>query len=254
MADLGALLAATDADSLHRALVLHPPALQEREPLIAIGLFRSAHDCDAAGAVVTAMLLMTDSRWSATARSLAIAIEATAIVPGDDLDLLAQTFVLAEESIYWSCPSEWFDGPEIVVAIDDDATEADLTRGDDDGSGEVLVTRAVPAGLRRWAAGRMLRSNPSCWGPIFHRATSAGESRGGAVMLGLLDERARLPEPAVEFIDHAACNWGRKDVRAAARRPPIPLAEPRAGELPEPPASPTAVARISGDDVHATLF
>lgn len=201
MADLGNLLDADSPDELHRALVLFVPACQEREPSLAVAVFRTIHERDADGAVVTAMLLMTDDRWSVTARPVAAALEATGLVPDDELDLLARAFVAAGEAVHWRLPAEWFSGPEIVL---------------DDREG--VVARRVTTGLRRWATARLLRSDPARWSELLGLARSLGGARGGALVLGLLDERTILTAPAARLIETAAQQWSRRDVRAAASR------------------------------------
>lgn len=231
MADLGILLAAADADELHRALVLSVPACQEREPTLAVALFRSIHERAGDGAAVTAMLLMTDARWSAAARPVATRLEETGLVPGDELDLLARAFVAADDAVYWSCPADWFDGPEIVVTFDDDDIDGDEEEQPVDDR-EVVVARRVTTGLRRWAAARLVRSEPSTWGELLGLARSVGGARGGAVMLGLLDERTILTHPAARLIETAALQWSRRDVRAAASRrvTSMPRARPPAAD------------------------
>ena len=253
MADLGNLLDAATTDELHRALVLFAPACQEREPALAVALFRGVHEGAADGAAVTALLLMTDDRWSVTARPVAARLEATGLVPDDELDLLARAFVAAGDTVHWACPADWFDGPEIVIAFDDDddldGEDHELPADDR----EVVVARRVTTGLRRWAAARLVRSDPGRWGALLGLARSLGGARGGAVMLGLLDERTILTDPAARLIETAALQWTRRDVRAAANRRVTSM--PRA----RPPADDAATTTPGPADAeqrapHPSLF
>lgn len=254
MADLGNLMGATTAGELHHALVLFAPAFQEREPTAAIALFRRVHECDADGAVVTAMLLMTDDRWSVTARPVAARLEATGLVPDDELDLLARAFVAADDTVHWACPVDWFDGSEIVIARNDD----DDLDGDDHelpaDDREVVVARRVTTGLRRWAAARLVRSDPGRWGPLLGLARSLGGARGGAVMLGLLDERTILTDHAARLIETAALQWTRRDVRAAASRrvTSTPRARPPAAD--DPAATRPVPTDAKQRTPHPSLF
>ncbi len=96
LADLQLLLDARDPEELHRVLVLYPPGAFEREPMLPVVYFRNVHERREDGAVVTAMLLATDPRFRTTAGPLIAKIAETAIVPAEELDVLARAFIAAD--------------------------------------------------------------------------------------------------------------------------------------------------------------
>lgn len=215
--DLIALMDATTASELHRALVLGPPAAYEREVSKPLSYFRSVHDHDPALAAETAMLLATDPRWRVAAGPLLEAIDATGIVAPEELDLLARAFVSAEATVYWTCPDDWFSTVGIVIAESDDP--ADSLDGQPDESDEPSTTvaaRVVPPGIRRWAAARAIRVEPSTWADVYARASELGGEAGGALLRGMLDAVDALPSEARPLVRKAALKSGRSDVRKAA--------------------------------------
>ncbi|MGH9114051.1 MAG: hypothetical protein ACRDZN_17380, partial [Acidimicrobiales bacterium] len=74
-------------------------------------LFHQVHTDEPDGAVATALLLLTDRRWCHATGRLVRRIEDSGLVPDDQLDLLAQTFLAAGAQAYWEAPADWFDGP-----------------------------------------------------------------------------------------------------------------------------------------------
>ena len=161
--DLVALHTADDAGELHRRLLCFPDGGGNKadafEPWC---LFHKFHTDDPEGAVVTALLLLTDRRWRNATGRLVRRIEESGLVPDDQLDLLAQTFLAAEAQVYWEAPGDWFDGPAIVLDADDpdavDVIEDEEPCDPDDGP--VVFAREIRPPLRRWAAGRAVRSDP----------------------------------------------------------------------------------------------
>ena len=216
--DLNALMDARTAVDLHRALVLGPPAAFEREPSMPLMYFRNAHDHDPARAAETAMLLGTDSRWRATAGPLIDAIEATGIVPTDELDVLARTFISAGPTVYWKCPDDWFSTIGIIIADREDPGSLDKDSCELDEPGPTVAARVVAPGLRRWAAARVVRLHPPVWADVSTRSEELGGEGGGAVMRGILDSIDVLPLKARTLVRNEALKSGRADVRHAALR------------------------------------
>src|SRR3954447_3585911 len=103
--DLVALHSAHDAGELRRRLLCygHGPANKSDafEPWC---LFHGVHANEPDGAVVTALLLLTDRRWRNATSRLVRRIETSGLVPADHLDLLAQTFLAAGRQLYWEAP------------------------------------------------------------------------------------------------------------------------------------------------------
>ena len=214
--DLDALMDARTAADLHRALVLGPPAAFEREPSVPLMYFRNAHDHDPARAAETAMLLVTDPRWRVTAGPLIDAIDATGIVPTDELDVLARTFISAGPTVYWKCPDDWFSTIGIIIADREDPGLLDKDSCELDEPGPTVAARVVAPGLRRWAAARVVRLHPPVWADVSTRSEELGGEGGGAVMRGILDSIDVLPLKARTLVRNEALKSGRADVRHAA--------------------------------------
>ncbi len=221
--DLAALGSAREATDLHKALVLGPPAAYEREPTMPLRYFTQVHERSPEGAATTAMLLVTDPRWVPASQPLMRAVSASGILSDEDLDLLAQAFVAAGPRVYWECPNDWFGGPAILIALDDEPRGIDgdeeIAHGaeiDEEDDARTLVTRAVPPGARRWAADRLVRRAPSTWVQLRARATSLGGPGGGAVLRGVLDAIDVLPIAAARLLRDEALQSSRGDVRLAA--------------------------------------
>ena len=215
--DMTALGTAASPDELHRALMLRPPAAFEREHSVPLNYFVRAHERGPAAAVTTAMLLVTDPRWVPVAQRLMRAIAATGIVSDDDLDLLAEVFVVAGPQVYWACPDGWLDGPRVVIDFDDGPTpiSVDGTSTEDDHP-PTVVARAVPGGARRWAAEYMIRRTPERWAQLRNRARELAGQNGGYVLRGLLDAVDVLPRATARGLREEALRSGRAEVRLAA--------------------------------------
>jgi hypothetical protein len=182
--EMVALWSATCAEELHRALILRSPSLGDShdafEPLL---LFRSAHQGRPDGAAETAMLLLTDWRWRRGTGRLIHAIDESKLVLEEHLDLLAHAFLAAGAALYWEVPAAWFDGPQLTLP-----SSTGARRRDPSGKANppVLVARQVQPPLRRWAAARVVRAQPSAWSGVVQRARELDARPGAAVMQGLL--------------------------------------------------------------------
>lgn len=208
--------ARTSAD-LHRVLVLGPPAAYEREVSMPLTYFRNAHDHDPARAAETAMLLATDPRWRVAAGPLIEAIDATGIVPPDELDLLARAFISADANVYWKCPDGWFSSIAIIISERDDPPRSlDRDAEDTDEPGPTVAARLISPGLRRWASARVVRLDPSVWADVIARSEEIGGEGGGGLMRGILDTIEILPSKAKTLVRQEALKSGRSDVRQAA--------------------------------------
>jgi hypothetical protein len=215
--DLTALMDANTPADLHRVLVLGPPAAYEREVSMPLTYFRNAQDDDPARAAETAMLLATDPRWRVAAGPLIEAIDATGIVPPDELDLLARAFISADANVYWKCPGEWFSTIAIILSESDDPPRSlDRDAEETDDPGPTIAARVISPGLRRWASARVVRLAPSVWADVFARAQELGGEGGGGLMRGILDSIDALPLKARTLVRQEAMKSGRSDVRQAA--------------------------------------
>lgn len=224
--DLVALMDATTPEDLHHVLVLGPIGAYEREVSMPLSYFRNAHAQDSERAVETAMLLVTDPRWRVAAGPLIEAIDATGIVPPNELDLLAESFVRADAEVYWECPSEWFSTIGISISrsasltgsfdSDSDGSPGSTPDRDPDESRPTIAARVVNPGIRRWGSARVVRLEPTVWADVFARATELGGEAGGALMRGILDSIDVLPLKARTLVLEKTLKASRSEVRHAA--------------------------------------
>ena len=182
-------------------------------------LFHGVHADQPDGAAVTALLLLTDRRWRNATSRLVRRIDESGLVPDDQLDLLAHTFLAAGPQVYWEAPGDWFAGPAIVLDPDgDDVVDAadieDQEEEPDDGP--VVFAREIRPPLRRWATARIVRSDPGGWAPLVKRAREVDPRDGAAIMFGLLDGIDAVAPAAAGFIIGIAERWPHRKLREAA--------------------------------------
>lgn len=252
--DLVALHTAGDVDEFRRRLVLYAAGPTNRsdafEPWC---LFRHFHKDNPDGAATTAVLLVTDQRWRNATGRLIGQIEESGLVPPEDLDVLAQTFLAAGPQVYWQVPGEWFGGPAITIDFDAPMTDTEL---DDEGQAEaadggpVVVAREVRPPLRRWAARRIVRVDPGMWGNLVNRAKQSDPRAGAAIVRGVLDGIDGLTPAARAAVVRLATTWPQRDVREAAAA--ITAGGERDTGL--RPAEPTAPPVSQRDAAQPSLF
>jgi hypothetical protein len=203
--DLVSLHNAEDADELRRRLILFAAAPgNSADAFEPWSLLHATHKDKPDGAVATALLLLTDRRSRNATGRLIHRIEESDLLPPDHLDLLARTFLAADPQVYWEVPADWFGGPAIVIDFDQDGTSDEVPAGDelDDDVEDrpVVVARDVRPPLRRWAAGRTLRAEPSSWGALTKRARELDARSAAAVMRGILDSIDVLAPRVADFV------------------------------------------------------
>lgn len=220
------LWSAPDANTLHRVLVLHPPAGRSADTFEPFGLLRRHHETEPATSFTTALLLLTDRRWRDGAARLVRRIADSAILTAEEVELLARTFLAAEKALFWRVPDEWL-GPPIVIeggfgAIDGDTDDLDGDGGagdhhpDDDEP--ILTRREVFPPLRRWAAAHVLAQDPGAWPELLGRASELDPSSGAAVAAGLLDRADALAPAAQAVLVERTVRWPHATVRRLALR------------------------------------
>lgn len=260
--DLVALHTAQNAPELHRRLLCSADGgANKADAFEPWGLFHKVHADEPEGAVVTAMLLLTDRRWRNATGRLVERIEESGLVPHEQLDILAQTFLAGGPQIYWQVPGNWFTGPAIVVGASASgaADGADPEGGPDSDSGPVVFAREIRPPLRRWAAGRAVRSDSGCWGALVQRARQVDPRGGAAIIQGLLDCTELLPPAAREVVVDVAATWPNRRLRERAstlRHPPEPAC---AGQPPKPAsaeglAAPTIERAPAPPSLQPSLF
>lgn len=223
--DLVALHTAGDVEEFRRRLVCYPAGPTNKsdsfEPLC---LFKQFHENLPQGAATTAVLLVTDERWRSGAGRLMRHIDESGLIPSGELDLLAQTFLAAGPQVYWEAPGAWFGGPAITIDLgpheddtdDSDDSDGDLSPEDAADDGPVVVARQLRPPLRRWAAGRIVRAEPSAWGALIKRARDSDPTAGAAIMLGVLDGIDALTPAARASVAKLGTAWPQRAVRNTA--------------------------------------
>jgi hypothetical protein len=226
--ELAAFFGAASPHEFHRMLVTLPPVPGNTgDTFLPWCLFHKFHEGQPEAAATTAMLLVTDRRWRTATGRLIGRIAESGLVPAEHLDLLAQTFLAAGRCVYWEVPAEWFDGPEIVIeGADTEPDEPDEVSATEASDGPVVAAREIRPPLRRWAAERLVRADPGVWGATVARARELDSKNGAAVMRGVLDAIAVLPEPARKLIVALCADWPQHDVRKAARELSSPATNP----------------------------
>jgi hypothetical protein len=205
------LWAAATADDLHRVLALSLPVRRSADAFEPFQLLVKHHEIEPDASIVTAMLLLTARRWRNGVSQLARRIAEADILDASELNLLAETFVAADDAVYWAVPDHWLGDEVIVIEIDADAgLPADAPAERD---GPAVVRREVPPPLRRWGTGWLVRRDPGRWGPLFARARALDSRSGAAVMCGLLDAIEDLPAPSHDLLTAEAVRWPDHAVR-----------------------------------------
>jgi hypothetical protein len=264
---------APTADALHRILVLQGAEDRSADSFEPFALLGKHHEIEPETSVTTALLLLTDRRWQGGASHLVRRIAESGILTDEQLDLLAQTFLAADDGVYWQLPDHWFAGgpvielPALWVGAEEEEEYAEAgPEEEDEANGPVVARRTVFPPLRRWAAARELNREPSGWGAMMNRAQELGGRDGAAVMAGLLDGIDVLPADARAFLAERGSPWPHDSVRRlayehiatregvdAVLRPALddPSAKVRAwaGQLaePSPGDSPADELGLSGD-------
>lgn len=108
---------AGSADELHRMLVTQLPDRSIANPFEPSMLLAHHHETDPETTLTTALLLLTDIRWKGGVGRLAGWMTGSGILDGEELDLLARTFLRAGMVLYWKLPDHW---PTIEVLLDED--------------------------------------------------------------------------------------------------------------------------------------
>lgn len=202
--DLVAIARATTPENLWRHLLAYPTLRAERDDFEAIVVFRRLHKEETRDAARTAALLCTDYRWRNAAMRLIVHIEATEALTTGELDDLADAF-LWDDVYRWTLPRSWlYDGTIHATAGHHDDT--------------VEVERLIPPSLRRWAAGRIARSDPSRSVEVIQRTAELDTRGGDSVITGLLDVCNSWQRDARAAMVDLGCAWSNGNVRLAALR------------------------------------
>lgn len=222
--DLGS---APSADALHRVLVLSRPVRRSTDTMEPLWLLRRIAENEPDEVFTTAFLLLTDPRWRKGLSQLVRRIDESGCVDAEDLDEMAESFLAADQVLYWVVPAHWFGDEEIhVVGLGDVAVDGGDDGEPDDGQG-ACVARQVHPPLRRWAAARLVADDPTDVGAVFERAGEVDARSAAAIMAGLLDVIDRVDAATRDRLIDAAVEWPEHGVRRAG----IELVAARDGEI-----------------------
>jgi hypothetical protein len=195
--DFVGLWTAENAEALWKALTLRQNP-SSAHPLEAVGLFRRHHQNGEPGAVTTAVLLCTAPCWDRCTARLIAGLVDTAILRDDDIDDLAATFLWADR-FRFEYPATWTGREWIAIELEGPEGPTSIPLGRVDPHSSVANERHIAPPLRRWAAARVLRTDPRTLDKMRARAAELGSIAGGAIVSGLLD--------AVEVLDASGARW-----------------------------------------------
>jgi len=212
LAELADLWSAETADDLHRVLVLYPPVRRSADTFEPVQLLVKHHDAEPGSSIVTAVLLLTDRRWSKGASQLVRRIEEADILKSGELDLLAEAFVASDGAVYWEVPEDWFGEDSIVIDLDSSGLPlaGDAAEVPD---GPAVARREVFPPLRRWASSRLTHRDSTGWGESLARARDLGGRGGAALVSGLLDAIDTLSPAVQDLMIETAVDWPDQAVR-----------------------------------------
>lgn len=212
--DFVELWSAEDPEALWKVLTLRD-GLTGAHPFEALGLFRRHHANGEPGAVTTALLLCTASRWGRdTARLIAGLID-TAVLVDEDLDELASTFLWSDR-FHFEYPARWVGSEWISIDLEGLEGPVSIPLGRVDPDSTVPAERYIAPPLRRWSAARLLRADPRTLDRLRARAAELGPIDGGAIASGVLDAVDALGASEARMAIELGLGWPRGSVRLLA--------------------------------------
>jgi hypothetical protein len=184
---------------------------QWEEPFI---LFRRFHAHDPDGAVVTAGLLCTDHRWRKASHHLVVRLVESGVLTDADQHQLAEWFVAASLAV--QIEAQTVDGPEVVLAGEPHGRDVDQPPRADGEPGMLVMSRAIWPPLRRWAAARLVREDPSRWRALLDAAGELPSPDAAALTAGVMDAAEHIPSDERALAVAAGLDSGSGIVRLAA--------------------------------------
>ena len=171
----------------------------------AVCAFQRLHRDRPAHALRTAQLICTDLRWRRVTAPLIVDIEQSGILDERGLDQLADGF-LWEDKLAWPVPEQWLRDGTVRVG----------RKRPKPGRTAVVIDRIIPPPLRRRAAARVVRREPSRAAEVLVRIDGMDAGAGEATMAGLLDAAVSLPREARVELTELGCAWPNGTVRLRA--------------------------------------
>ncbi|MBA3878062.1 MAG: hypothetical protein C0498_14295 [Anaerolinea sp.] len=212
--DFVELWSAESPEALWKVLTLRD-GLTGAHPFEALGLFRKHHDHREPGAVTTALLLCTASRWGRDTARLIAGLVDTAVLVDEDLDKLASTFLWSDR-FRFEYPARWIGLESISIDLEGPEGPISIPLGRVDPESTVPAERHIAPPLRRWAAARVLRTDPRTLNKLGARAAELGPIDGGAIASGVLDAVDVLDASGARLAIGLGLGWPRGSVRLLA--------------------------------------
>jgi hypothetical protein len=205
------LVAIDDAEELCRRLLACPwgwgSSTRHAE---AVEVLASVHGAGELPMSFVALMLCTCRRWDRVTSRLIAAVENSGLLDSTALDELAQSFLSHEQVIAY--PLAWISPQWLEIDLGDGHGISRTVEEDTLAHHRVIVEPP----LRRWAAGRALRSKPARLRELL-RATELFKPRGRSALIhGLLDAAEVLDEPRRRRLIDRGLNASGANVRRAA--------------------------------------
>jgi hypothetical protein len=207
------LVAIDDAEELCRRLLASPwgwgSSTRHTE---AVELLANVQGTGELPASFVALMLCTCRRWDRVTSRLIAAVEHSCLLDGTELDELADSFLSHEHVIAY--PLTWVSPQWVEIEFEHDGRTYTATE-------ETLAHHrvSVEPPLRRWAAGRILRSTPERLEELLRSAQLFAPRDRAAVIHGLLDAADVLDEPGRrDLIDRGLSDSGASVRRSALDR------------------------------------
>ncbi|MGH2718749.1 MAG: hypothetical protein ACRDJU_09235, partial [Actinomycetota bacterium] len=199
LGDLAGLWLAASPPELWRQLVWGGGLEPSASSWDATALFRRFHGEGQPGAIDTALLLCTDSRWANATGRLVDEIANSGLLSDDQLVALAEQFL--EDQLRWVLPDELAAGPWVEIVLseaedDGDASQDDAAPEPKDSSPEdqLWIARRLRPPLRRWAATTILRQDAGRLKWLLGQAKKLSSRDADFVVAGIIDARDLLNE------------------------------------------------------------
>jgi len=157
-----------------------------------------------------ALMVCTCRRWDRVTGRLIAAVQDSGLLDGAGLDELADSFLSHEQVIAY--PLAWVSPQWLEIDLDDGQGRTYTVDEDTLGHHRVLVEPP----LRRWAAGRALRSAPARLQDLLRAAELFEPRDRAAVIHGLLDAADVLDEPDRRGLIDRGLNASGASVRRTA--------------------------------------
>lgn len=205
------LLACDDSQQLCWLLLTSPwgwrSSTQHTE---AVELLARVHGTSEVPDWFVALLLCTCWRWHRVTTKLIAALDRSGLLDDDALDRLAASLLShAQEVVY---PLTWFSAQWREVDLTDGNTRTYTVTED-----AVATHRSsVQPPLRRWAANRALRDDPTRLGELLAGAERLEARHRDALVHGLLDAARALNAPDRRTLAERALRCGQPSVRLTA--------------------------------------